>query len=242
MKDHLRPDVAGLGRIATVWAHPDDESYLAGGLMAMARCLGQAVTCVTATPGDFADDEAERARIAAIRTGELHQALARLGVSDVVGLGLRDGACAAVPKEAAVGQIEAVLRARRPDTVVTFGPDGFTGHPDHRAVSRWTVAAVRRACPRARLLFPTVTADRVADGVDITDRFPVFEPGSPTVAEPAEVSLALRLSGRWLDKKVAALDAHASQTAGLVGELGPDRFRRWVAVEEFVDARDWPTP
>jgi LmbE family N-acetylglucosaminyl deacetylase len=242
MKDHLRPDVAGLGRIATVWAHPDDESYLAGGLMAMARCLGQAVTCVTATPGDFADDEAERTRIAATRTAELHRALARLGVSDVVGLGLRDGACAAVPQDAAVGQIEAVLRSRRPDTVVTFGPDGFTGHPDHRAVSGWTVAAVRRACPRARLLFPTVTADRVADGVDITDRFPVFEPGLPTVAEPGEVTLALRLSGRWLDKKVAALEAHASQTAGLVGALGPDRFRRWVAVEEFVDACDWPTP
>jgi LmbE family N-acetylglucosaminyl deacetylase len=236
MTHHLRPDVAALGRIVTVWAHPDDETYLAGGLMAMARCLGQPVTCITATPGDFADDEAERARIAARRNDEHTTALAVLGVRDVVRLGLRDGECDAVPGAAAVDRIAAVLRRRRPDTVVTFGPDGFTGHPDHRAVSRWTVAAVRAACPDARLLFPAVTAARHAAGRDISDRFPVFEAGCPTVVADAEVAVSLQMGGRWLDRKVEALHAHASQTAGLVQALGPDRYRRWVSHEQFVDA------
>jgi LmbE family N-acetylglucosaminyl deacetylase len=225
-----------LGTILGVWAHPDDESYLAGGLMAMARCLGQPVTCITATPGDFAPTEAERAVVAATRTAELAAALAELRVHDHVLLGLRDGACAEVPDEVGAGRIAAVLRSRRPDTVVTFGPDGFTGHPDHRAVSRWTTLAVARACPGARLLFAATTAAEVEAGRDISDRFPVFEPGTPTVAAADDIAVGLRLGGRWLDRKLDALAAHASQTAELTRALGVARFRRWNAVEQFVDA------
>jgi LmbE family N-acetylglucosaminyl deacetylase len=236
MNDRYRPDIAALGRITTVWAHPDDESYLAGGLMAMARCLGQPVTCVTATPGDLAPTEAERAHLGCVRRAELTAALARLGVHDTVVLGLPDGGCAAISDEVAVEQIAAVLRRSRPDTVVTFGADGVTGHPDHRAVSRWTMAAVAAAWPHARVLVPATTAAMVEADRDITERFPIFEPGLPAVADPAEVTIALRLGGCWLDRKVAALRAHASQTSALIGELGEPRFRRWVAVEQFVTA------
>jgi LmbE family N-acetylglucosaminyl deacetylase len=236
MNTSFRPDVAALGRIVTVWAHPDDETYLAGGLMAMARCLGQPVTCITATPGDFAPTEAGRAAIAATRTAELAAALAELRVHDHVALGLRDGACAALPDEVGAGPIAAVLRDRRPDTVVTFGPDGFTGHPDHRAVSRWTSLAVARACPRARLLFAATTAAEVEASRDITDRFPVFEPGTPTVDAAEDIAVGLRLGGRWLDRKLAALAAHASQTTELARALGVARYRQWNAVEQFVDA------
>jgi LmbE family N-acetylglucosaminyl deacetylase len=231
---HLRPDVAALGRIVTVWAHPDDESYLAGGLMALARCLGQPVTCVTATNGDAAACEPERERLGRLRRLELTAALRRLGVQDQVLLGLPDGGCATVPDELAIERIGAVLRERRPDTIVTFGPDGFTGHADHRAVSRWTVAAAARTCPTARILFPAVTASMLAHDRDVHDRFDLFGPGLPTVVAPDDVSVGLRLSGRWLDVKVQALLAHTSQTTGLVEALGVERFRRWVAVEPFV--------
>jgi hypothetical protein len=44
------------------------------------------------------------------------------------------------------------------------------------------------------------------------------------------------LTGAALDRKVAALRAHASQTAGLVDELGEDDFRRWWSTEAFVAA------
>ena len=48
----LRPaDVSALGTVLGIWAHPDDEVYLSGGLMAMARDRGQRVVCVTATLG-----------------------------------------------------------------------------------------------------------------------------------------------------------------------------------------------
>jgi GlcNAc-PI de-N-acetylase len=48
-----RSGVAALGTILGVWAHPDDEAYLSGGLMAMARDLGSRVVCVTATRGEL---------------------------------------------------------------------------------------------------------------------------------------------------------------------------------------------
>ena len=45
--------VTDLGTILGVWAHPDDEAYLSGGLMAMARDAGARVVCVTATRGEL---------------------------------------------------------------------------------------------------------------------------------------------------------------------------------------------
>ena len=52
-------------------------------------------------------------------------------------------------------EIEEVA-ARNPDAIVTFGPDGITGHPDHRAVSQWTTAAWSRAVEPSELLYATI--------------------------------------------------------------------------------------
>src|SRR5687768_4121042 len=76
----LLDDIASLGRILTVWAHPDDESYLAGAVMAIARAQGQAVTCLTATRGDHAEREEARSQIGQARCDELAGALRTLGV------------------------------------------------------------------------------------------------------------------------------------------------------------------
>ncbi len=57
MRTHGIEQVVALGDIVAVWAHPDDESYLAAGVMAIARANGARVTCVTATDGELADSE-----------------------------------------------------------------------------------------------------------------------------------------------------------------------------------------
>jgi LmbE family N-acetylglucosaminyl deacetylase len=48
-------DLTSLGTVLTVWAHPDDETYLAGGVLARLSDAGQRVVCVTATRGEAAD-------------------------------------------------------------------------------------------------------------------------------------------------------------------------------------------
>ncbi len=100
-----------------------------------------------------------------------------LGVTDRVRLGLRDGGCAAVDPDGPVALIAAVIADRSPDTIVTFGPDGLTGHPDHSRGVTWTAAAARLAGSRARLLHTAATADIMDANEDIDSRFDVFEPG-----------------------------------------------------------------
>ena len=76
-------DVAELGTILGIWAHPDDEAYLSGGLMAMARDNGQRVVCVTATRGELGTPDPVAwppDRLAAERTREMARCLAVLGV------------------------------------------------------------------------------------------------------------------------------------------------------------------
>ena len=140
---------AGLGTILSVWAHPDDETYLAGGVMAAAADRGQRVVCVSATAGEHGTSDPQTwppARLGQLRRWEAAAAMAVLGVSEHRFLGLPDGGLVDHEAEgrAAIGRL---LDEVEPDTILTFGPDGMTFHPDHIAVSRWTTAAWERARP-----------------------------------------------------------------------------------------------
>src|SRR5262245_34607172 len=133
-------DAVALGTVLGVWAHPDDEAYLSAGLMALVRRTGGRVVCVTATLGEHGTDDAVTwppDRLARTRAHELDAALAQLGVAERRLLGFEDGTLDGVPLELGAGRVLRLLRDVQPDTIVTFGPEGMTGHPDHRAVSRW---------------------------------------------------------------------------------------------------------
>ena len=86
-----------------------------------------------------------------------HQ-LAVLGVHDLHVIGLPDGGCADSDDAGMVALIADHIDDLGADVVVTFGPDGITGHADHLAVSRWATAA---AHSRAELLYATMTHDFV---------------------------------------------------------------------------------
>jgi LmbE family N-acetylglucosaminyl deacetylase len=237
----LAPAHAGveLGTVLGVWAHPDDEAYLSAGLMAAARDAGQRVVVVTATAGELGTDDADQlgtAELAQRRRRELADSLAALGVREHRFLGLADGACAEVPLEAGADLIGAHLDDVRPDTIVTFGPEGMTGHPDHRAVHRWVTEAWRRAGSPGRLLYATVTPafhDRWGHVNAALDLWQGPAPCTP----PEQLALALDCSP-MLDRKLAALRAHASQVGPILDRIGLDDFRGWWATESFVAAED----
>ncbi|WP_073261000.1 PIG-L deacetylase family protein [Cryptosporangium aurantiacum] len=233
--------VAALGTTLCVWAHPDDESYLGAGLLAALHAADRHTAVVTATLGEAGlSGPAPRPGFADLpppsRADELAAALRRLGVSDHHQLGFADGGCADVDLTTGAAAVQRVVSAVRPDTVVTFGLDGFTGHPDHVAVGLWTRRALRDLGWRGRLLHPVLTADDRAAGREIADLFGVYSLGEPRICEPAELAVRLELSGDLLDRKLGALRAHHSQTAVLVDYLGVERYSAWVGVESFVDA------
>jgi len=133
-----------------VHAHPDDESIATGGTFARYAAEGARTVLVCCTRGeegeihDPALDPVEAGtRLGAIRERELRDAAAILGIHDVQLLPYRDSGMAgaapnsrpdnfinADPVEAAA-RVAAVIRATRPDVVVTYDPGGGYGHPDH---------------------------------------------------------------------------------------------------------------
>lgn len=228
-------DTSDLGTVLTVWAHPDDEAYLAGGLLAALTDAGQRVVCVTATRGEAADPGAtplQAAALADVRTAELETSLAVLGVTEHQWLDHPDGACAAVDPADPAAALATLLAELRPDTVVTFGPDGFTGHPDHRAVSGWVDLAVEAYARPVRLLHAVLQRELV--DLELVEQFDVYALGEPRMCSDAELSVRLPLGGARLQRKVAALVAQTSQTSGLIAAVGIERFSAWVATECFA--------
>jgi LmbE family N-acetylglucosaminyl deacetylase len=233
--------VRGLGTIVGVWAHPDDEAYLSAGLMAAAIEAGNRVVCVTATRGEHGTSDPAQwppERLARVRERELFASLAAIGVDEHHWLPYADGSCAAADADAAARMVRQVLDDVGADTVVTFGTDGMTGHPDHIAVGRWATAAVAGARSQARLLYATKTAAWRDAHAELHRRVPVFGPEGPPAAQPGPNVLALELRGDALDRKIAALLAHASQTTELISMMGNTLYREWAADEYFVEARD----
>jgi LmbE family N-acetylglucosaminyl deacetylase len=236
----LITDVGELGTVLGVWAHPDDEAFLTAGLMAAARDNGQRVVCVTATLGERGTPDALRwppGRLGPTRVHELRASLAALGVSEHHLLGVPDGGCAAAPRKAVVDRIARIAEQVRPDTIVTFGPDGMTGHEDHQVVSAWATEAHARAVPEARLLYATTTDEFVDQWEPVRDRFDAFLVDGLPVRTPRDaLAVELRLDPRQVDRKLVALRAQASQTTAMIAELGEDRLLGWWAVEAFVSA------
>ena len=237
-----------LGTVLGVWGHPDDEAYLSGGLMAAAVEAGNRVVCVTATRGEagFPDDDGRSVEERmALRENEMGACLRTLGVTEHRWLGFRDGGCDRVRLDDAVELIRPILDEVRPDTVLTFGPEGQTGHVDHIAVSRWTTMAFRKgAGAKSRLFYATQTPEwnaLVSSLFDVDEIMMVKGMPLPST-DPHELAVWLELEDEALDRKVRALRCQASQVDGLVERVGDKAFREMARDEFFRDARpgDWP--
>ena len=124
--------------VVAVFAHPDDERIVGPLLSRLAR-QGRETHLVIATDGskgvrDFARIPAGP-DLAAARVKEANCAARRLGVRQLHLIGLPDAGLASFD---ALGKLRtalaAIIDSVRPAAIITFGPEGGTGHPDHRLV------------------------------------------------------------------------------------------------------------
>ena len=139
-------------RMLVVVAHPDDEAYGCGSVLAMASAAGHETHVVCATRGEAGESRIATDDLAALRAAELREAARVLGVRDVRLLAHRDsgmtgdpeaGTLAAADPGALAAEVGAILAELRPDVVVTL--DGSDGHRDHQAIRDATLAAVDAA-------------------------------------------------------------------------------------------------
>lgn len=212
-----------------IFAHPDDETFLTGGVACRYSSGGTRVVLVTATRGESGKAGepplCTPEELPAMREAELRRAAAILGISELHLLGYRDRDLASAPPDQVREQLVSVIRACRPSVVVSFDPHGGNLHPDHVAISRFAIdAVVAAADPR---YVPAVgPAHAVSRLVWTPGRHPWQLVREPDIAAVPDVDFVIDV-GAWRERKAAALCAHATQHKSVERNFAsqPDRDR-----------------
>jgi LmbE family N-acetylglucosaminyl deacetylase len=227
-----------LGTVLGIWAHPDDDIYLSAGLMALNVELGNRVVDVTATRGEGGSMDEERwppGSMAEVRSDELMRSLQILGVGEHRFLeGPVDVDMDTPLDESGAAQVAEIMAEVQPDTVLTFGPDGMTGHIGHMSVSRWATEAFHAVAePGARLHYATMTPAYVEEFAEIFEPLNIFRPGTPPVTSPEDLSIDLALQGELLERKWSSIMQHVSQVQYIFDAIGEETFKREMSHEWF---------
>jgi LmbE family N-acetylglucosaminyl deacetylase len=248
--------------LVTFHAHPDDESIATAGTMARAKAEGHRVVLVLATRGELGehapDALAPGETLTERRVAELHAAAEVLGVDRVEFLGYRDsgmagedtndadGAFARADVDEAAAKLAELLREEDADVLTVYDDHGGYGHPDHVQVHRVGVRAAELAGTR-RVYEATMNrdfirnlveqrSDELPENVEAPDATQMDDFGSPESIITTTVDV-----GDYVDRKRAAMQAHASQIPAdsFFLALPPDAFRAAFGEEWFI-RRDAP--
>lgn len=227
-------------KLMCVLAHPDDESMGMGSTLAKYAAEGVETYLVTATQGErgWQGDEQDNPgpeALAAIRTKELLAAARCLGIRQVELLGYADGDLDQAAPAEAIDRIVSHLRSVRPQVVVTFGPEGIYGHPDHVAISQFTTAAAVCAADPTYVDLQALPPHRIAKlyyMIGTAPQLELFRTHMGDIRMPVDGTERWLVS--WVDWAVttwidgddfwrtawAAIACHRSQAAGY-GNLDP---------------------
>jgi LmbE family N-acetylglucosaminyl deacetylase len=250
------------------FAHPDDEAFGTGGTLAKYAAEGCDVYLVTATRGEAGQivvpDLTTPANLPYVRERELRCACEAYGIHPPLFLDYPDGLLPIIHQGQAVGKLVRLIRERKPQVLITFGPDGIYGHYDHIAVHRWaTIAFDLSADPDCfpgqlddgcephqvrKLYYRVLSQGRLeamsADGVPPTvmmDGVPF-----PMVGHPEEEITTVVDVGDFAEVKLRGLRCHVSQVGyDTPFDESPEELLQesWFRQESFQLARSsvgWP--
>ena len=159
MSTPAAPDISRLSVLAC-FAHPDDEGFASGGLLAKLAAAGARITLICATNGDVGEISdpalATPENLWQVRKQELRNAMDITGIADVRFLDYRDSGMDGTDDNqhpraycnsdtvSVLGTLDSILRETNPHVVLTHDPTGGYGHPDHKTMSAHATAAVAR--------------------------------------------------------------------------------------------------
>ena len=246
--------------LATVLAHPDDETFGTGGTLIRYADEGVAVHSLCLTEGEkgwAGGDGAPavpRDQVGPTRALELAEAGRRMGLASVTCLKYPDGGLAGVAPDGVIRDIVRWLRRVRPDVVIIWGPDGGYGHPDHiaageRALRAIELAGIARHEPdlgdhvHVKRVYRFVASAEFVDG--LKRLVPEFAEYMETLEVKPQRWTRDRLGAAIdvssiVDRKIAAMQAHRTQTPDLkmwfrARESEPSLLAEEVYVREFPD-------
>lgn len=188
-------------RALVVCAHPDDESFGLGALLAALRDQGAVTTVLCFTHGE-ASTLGVAENLAQARAEELAAASAVLGVDHVELLGFPDGALAQVPLGRLASHVTQLVGQVEPDGLLVFDEGGITGHRDHRQA---TAAGLSAAGHLDIAVAAWVLPETVAGALNV-------EFGTTFEGRPRdEIDVVLPVER---DAQLRAIECHGSQSTG----------------------------
>jgi LmbE family N-acetylglucosaminyl deacetylase len=188
------------------FAHPDDESFGLAGTVAKYTKKGVPVDLITATRGEKGTrlHVPDGVPTGVAREAELRAAARIMGLRNIYFLDYIDAELDRADPAAVARKIKGIIEKVQPEVLITFGPDGITGHPDHVAVGQAATAAFRELAAAGRgprkLYYVTLPAGA----------FPPGDDEGLFTRPDSEVTTAIDVAD-YLDLKVRAVSAHRSQ-------------------------------
>lgn len=252
--------MGGVSTIVFLHAHPDDEASQTSGTMARAVDEGHRVVLVVATNGDHGtapDDLAEGETVVERRRAELAASAASIGLHRVVWLGYADsgmtgweqnaheGAFTGADLDEAARRFADVLDEEDADVAVGYDWHGGYGHPDHVQVHRVLHRGAGLAARPPRVLESSMNRDamrrmyelaKAAGRDDDWDPDRPMDDGNPMGTPEAELHWRVDVRPQ-LERKRAALGAHASQTSdvGMMLAMPPEVFEAVFGFEHYLE-------
>ena len=192
-------------RMLVILAHPDDESFAVGGTLAKYADQGVQVILLTATRGEAGILGVGPAKAGAIREQELRRAAEHLGI-EVFFLGYMDGELSKVNPAKLMENICCWIGLVQPQVILTFGPDGISGHPDHVTISHVVTEVVEKFYPKVSLLY-IAPSEATCMGCGISSS-----------SENSDLPLISVDVSEYRIQKIRAIQSHASQEPPLTGK------------------------
>jgi LmbE family N-acetylglucosaminyl deacetylase len=205
--------------------------------MARSAGAGDRVVDVTATRGEGGSPDEARypsEKMGEVRTHELLRSLEVLGVSEHRFLeGPIDVDMETGLDPAGGPQVRDIMGEVQPDSVLTFGPDGMTGHVAHQDVSRWATEAFHAVGKAgARLYYACYSPEWADEWLDKLTALGMFREPAPVMPR-SELAIDFPLPADLLDVKMRSIKEHASQIEELLEVFGEDGLQRVLGEESF---------
>ena len=193
--------------LLAIFAHPDDESFVAGGLFQIAKEFGVTTKMLCLTRGERGINRLGRGELKKLRTKEIKKAVAILGIDNLVLKNYPDTNLRGT-KSKWKPNVAEIIKKENPGIVLTFDHSGVTGHPDHIVSCHEVLRILRKINKKPVLLW------RVPDTQEKS-----FFNENRALKFASKPNYLLSYGLKESLTKIKAIFAHSSQVRGMLYRL-----------------------